>query len=880
MSSYTVKYFFLILCFVFLGAKVTYAQNKGDQVYEFNFFEVTYPEAIQKITDQCGVNFIYSDDNIPLVKKITFQRKQAKLSDILNLMFDGRFLGYRIEGNDVVISVHRIPLDSPEGRRMTKYPINGVVREKGTKETIIGATVIVEDLNIGTVTNFDGFYSLSVPIGSYRIKVKSLGFFEYDTLVKVEQAVKLNVQLKIMETKLREVLVISRNSEIYEGILQLSNITNVTPEATKELPMILGEGDVIKSLQLMPGFKSANEGSSELSVRGGGTDQNLFLIDNVPIYNATHSLGFYSIFNTNSLKNVTTYKSGIPAQYGGRGSSVIDVHLREGNNQKFNVSGGIGTISANATIEGPIKKDKASFIISGRRPYTDLFQLNSENGVNTIVFYDLSAKVKYQINSKNTITTSGYFSRDKLSFQDVSASEWGNNTANITWNSLLSPKTYSNMTLWYTHYSVSNIINTVPETSYITSYTLDDIGLKYNLEHYFTPYVTFKTGLESIYHLYNQGDIAPYAPESIVTPTDAQDISAIESAAYFDIEWNIDEKVKLGIGGRYSRFDNIRNRRQYIYELTPFTSTGTLNTVVDTVFYSGFNIDNSYHNFSPRASMSVAITPKHSLRIAYDRMAQYAQELSLSSLPNNAGVWIPSNKLIKPLINDQYSIGYLSKLKDGVFDFSFDAYYKDSKDILEFHPNGRYLVTDQIENDVVGGIGKSYGFETLFRKRKGKFTGSMAYTYSFSFMKVDEINDGNWYPTNQDQRHVFNILGSFQLSPQIQFSAVWNYASGRPYTAPEGKYIKDGYVVPIYGERNAARLPSTHHLDISLTFYRKMSRKKQNESSFNFSIYNVYARKNTYSYIFRSSKSNPEQLETVKVYLFSILPSFSYNFKF
>ncbi|ANQ49373.1 TonB-dependent receptor [Flammeovirga sp. MY04] len=851
-----------------------------EKKYPFAFREATYLEAIDAIAKMCEVNFIYSDDNIPMVKRINFN-KEASLVEILHYMFDGKFLDFRIDDDDVIVTVRRIPLDSKEGRRMAKYTVSGIVREKFTNETIIGASIYFDDLDIGTVTNVDGFFSISVPLGKYNIRIKSLGFQGIDTVIQVNKEYQLNMKLDVRETKLKEVLILSSNSEIYDGVLELSNITKVSPEITKELPMILGEGDVIKSLQLMPGFKSANEGSSELSVRGGRTDQNLFLIDNVPIYNATHSLGFYSIFNTNSLKSVKTYKSGLPAQYGGRGSSVIDVHLREGNSQNYNISGGVGTISANLTLEGPIKKDKSSFIISGRRPYTDLFQISGE-GLNSILFYDLSTKLKFQLDEKNTITTSGYFSRDRLAFEDVSSSEWGNNTANVTWTSLLSSKLYSNLSLWYTHYNVSNIINSVPETSYRTSYTIDDLGLKYNLEHYLTPFLTLKGGVESMFHLYNSGDITPYDQESIITPTEAQDIRSLESAGYFDVEWNIADKVKLGIGGRYSRFDNFKNKREYIPIATPLgtADTPTTTALQDTIYNEGLQINNTHHNFDPRLSISVGLTKTQSVRLAYDRMSQYAQELNLSTLPSNAGVWVPANEDINPLINNQFSIGYINKIKDGAFDISLDAYYKDSENILELKPNGQFVSPDNLLNDVSTGIGRSYGFETLFRKRKGTVTGSISYTWSYSQMQVDGINNNNWYATNQDQRHVFNILASFEITKQIQFSAVWNYASGRPFTSPIGKHHKDGYVIPIYGDRNAARLPSTHHLDISLTFYRKMHEQKRNESSFNFSIYNVYARKNTYSYIFRSNSVNPEQLETVKVYLFSILPSFSYNFKF
>lgn len=877
------KHIFIIILLFFLKLSILTAQEKDQEKYDFNFNEVSYVDAITLLSKQCNLNFIYSDDNLPVVNKFTFTKKNATVKDVLDQMFNGKFLSYRIEGEDVIIKVNRIPLDSKEGRRLTKYPINGIIRDENSRETIIGATIFFEDIATGTVSNFNGFYSISVPKGEYLVSVKSLGYIAKDTIIHVRHDLELNFDLNVLETKLREVVVLSSNSEIYDGILQLSNITTISPDATNELPLILGESDVMKSLQLMPGFKSANEGSSEISVRGGGTDQNLFLIDNVPIYNATHSLGFYSIFNTNSLKTVQTYKSGIPAQYGGRGSSVIDVHLKEGNNQNFRVSGGIGTMSANATLEGPIVKDKASFIISGRRPYTDLLSVGTDGDINTVVFYDVSTKLKYQINKKNVISLSSYFSRDELSFQNISSSEWGNKTGNISWSSLLSPKAFSELTLWFTKYDVANIVNSIPETSYKTTYELKDYGIKYRLEHYFAHDITLKSGVESILHTYNQGSITPYDEESIVTPNEPQDIRAIESALYADFEWNMNQKVKIGIGLRYSRFDNIRNEREYIYDIEPYqlmADSVSDENIVDTVRNSGISFDHSYHNIDPRVSISVALNPKNSVRLAYDRMTQYAQELSLTTLPSNSGVWIPSNKYIKPLINNQYSFGYLTKFNDNMYDFSLDTYYKESQDILEFKPNGRYVVTDHIETDVTSGIGKSYGIESIFRKRKGTLTGSMSYTYSFSFMQVDKINNGNWYPTDQDQRHVFNILASYQISKQIQFSAVWNYASGRPYTAPIGKYYKEGYVVPIYGDRNAARLPSTHHLDISLTFYRKMSQSKKNESSFNFSIYNVYARKNTYSYIFRRKRNNPKELETVKVYLFSILPSFSYNFKF
>ncbi|MBB6459177.1 TonB-dependent receptor [Flammeovirga kamogawensis] len=859
-----------------------YTQEEKPDHYAFNFKNTSYHDAIALISEKCSLNFIYSDDNLPIVKKVNFESENATVDDVLKTMFKGKFLDYKIIGSDVIIVVKRIPLDSKEGRLLTRYPINGFIRDITSNETVIGATIYLEDLEIGTVSNFDGFYSISVPKGKYLIKIKSLGFQELDTLIDVTNATNLSVSLDVLNTKLREVVILSSNSELYEGNLKLSNITAVSPEVTNELPMVLGQSDIIKSLQLMPGFKSPNEGSSELSVRGGATDQNLFLIDNVPIYNATHSLGFYSIFNTSSIKNVNTYKGGIPAQYGGRASSVVDVHLKEGNSQRFRVSGGVGTISANLTLEGPIKKDKASFIISGRRPYTDLLQIGQDNDINTILFYDVSSKFKYQINQNNTLTASSYFSRDRLSFQNISSSEWGNNTGNISWSSLLSPRTYSDLTLWYTIYDVSNIVNSVPETSYRTTYQLNDYGIKYGIEQYFSPFITLKAGIETVAHVYNQGSITPYEDVSIITPTEPQKVRALESSAYMDYEWNINNKLKIGLGVRYSRFDNIENEREYIYDVDPYESEAKSITsqVIDTVYNSSIKFDNNYQTLDPRLSLSVAMAKNQSFRVSFDRMTQYSQELSLSNLPSNSGVWIPSDKYIAPLINNQISMGYLIDFKDKKYDFSIDSYYKTSHNVLEFKPNGRYVVTDQIETDVISGEGRSYGIESIFRKRKGKLTGSLAYTYSFSFNMFDDINNATWYPTNQDQRHVFNVLTSFQITPQLQFSAVWNYASGRPYTAPIGKYYKDGFLIPLYGDKNSSRLPSTHHLDISLTFYRMMTKGKKNESSFNFSIYNIYARKNTYSYIFRSSQSNPEELEAVKVYLFSILPSFSYNFKF
>lgn len=749
-----------------------------------------------------------------------------------------------------------------------KFTISGNVQDANNGEELIGVSIIDAATSSGTVTNVYGFYSLTLPAGKHNIIYSYIGFkadtVEYDLTKNITQ----NVELSTASVDVQEVVIqAERNNE---------NITNTDIGVVKmdikelnEVPVLFGERDILKSLQLMPGISSAGEGNSGFFVRGGNIDQNLILLDEAPVYNPSHLLGFFSVFNSDAIKDVAMYKSGVPAEFGGRSASVMDVHMNDGNMKRHGFSGGLGLISARLTVDGPIVKDKGSFIISGRRTYADLFIPifdKSQSGTR-LYFYDLNAKVNYRINAKNRIFLSGYFGRDVLGVANFGF-DWGNGTGTLRWNHVFNEKLFSNTSFIYSNYDYSIIIKPTGSEFKISA-GIQDFNLKEDLTYYLSPKNTMKFGVNGIFHSYSPGSLEATGSTSLNTIILDQSY-ATEVAAYVSNEQKITKKLTAKYGLRFSVFSRIGPATLYDYN--------EQNEIIDSTVYGRLDHIGTYWGIEPRASLSYAFTPATSVKASYHRMYQYNHLLSNSTASSPTDVWLPSSPIIKPQYADQYSLGYFQNVYKDQFEISVEGYYKDMYNVVDYENGADLLLNRKVESQLAFGTGRSFGGEFLIRKKTGKLTGWISYTLSKTERKVDGVNNGEYFPARQDRTHDVAIVLSYRPHKRWTVSANWVYYTGNAVTFPSGVYVIEGKPVPYYTERNGYRMPDYHRLDLSVTLHSKKKRRFQ--SDYSLSIYNAYARQNAYSISFQESEDNPGTTEAVQLSLFSIVPSFTWNFKF
>jgi hypothetical protein len=754
-----------------------------------------------------------------------------------------------------------------------KFTISGTISDSLKGEEIISASIRVKGQNVGTISNEYGFYSLTLPKGTYTIVYSNSGYSPKEIAVELNQSKAVNIQLVSMTNKTLQLgeVKVSATKEDQNITNPIMGVERLDPASVAKIPVLLGEKDIIKSLQLLPGIKSAGEGNAGFYVRGGGADQNLILLDEAPVYNASHLLGFFSTFNSDAIKDAVLYKGNQPANFGGRLSSVLDIKMNEGNSKRYNVSGGIGVISSRLNVEGPIVKDKSSFLISGRRTYVDVFLKGTEQFKDiTLYFYDLNAKVNYRINQKNRVFLSGYFGRDKLGLEQFGI-VWGNATGTVRWNHLVNDKLFSNTSLIFSSYDYKIVIKSAAADFNIKS-SIKDINLKQEFQYYVNTRNKVRFGLNAIQHSIIPGQLeASSASVFGLNPVTLSTNKSLESALFVANDWTITEKLTMSYGVRLSSFSLLGNdQNTYTYNAD--------GDVVDTTVYAKNAVIQTYPVFEPRVSFSYVYSKTASLKAAYSRNAQYIHLISNTTTTLPSDLWISSSLNIKPEIADQVSIGWFKNFKQNTYEFNVETYYKSMLNQIDYKNGANLQSNDLIEGELLYGIGRAYGVEFILKKKTGKFTGWLGYTLSRSERKISGINDGAWYAAKQDRTHDISIVGIYDLTPKVSVSALFVCYTGNAVTFPSGKYLINGQTQWLYTERNGYRMPTYHRLDLGVTWLRKDTKKF--ESSWNFSVYNAYGRENAYTISFGYNKENPNITEAVQTSLFRWVPSITYNFKF
>ncbi|MFT3824703.1 MAG: TonB-dependent receptor [Chitinophagaceae bacterium] len=751
-----------------------------------------------------------------------------------------------------------------------KFVVSGNITAQKTGESLIGATVKVVNQSTGTTSNEYGFFSLTLPKGNYTLEISAVGLAHKTVEVVLDKNVKLNIALEQESASLQEVTVTAaaRGRSLSSPQMGLERLTIAE---TKNIPMLLGERDVLKTIQLLPGIKSAGEGNSGFFVRGGAADQNLILLDEAPVYNASHLLGFFSTFNSDAIKDIAVYKGGMPAQYGGRLSSVLDIKMNDGNNQDYSVSGGVGLISAKLNVEGPIQKDNSSFIVSGRRTYADMFlKLSNDTAVKNsrLYFYDLNAKMNYKLGEKDRIYVSGYFGRDYMKYQNTFGINWGNGTGTVRWNHVFNSKLFSNTSLIFSNYDYKIFVNIGANNFNIFS-QIRDWNLKQEFQWYLNNRNTIRMGFNSIYHTIRPGEITSSETSSI-NDLLLQKRYSWENSAWITNNWKATDNLNFTYGLRATAFS--------VLGAGDFYNIDANGKILDTMHYGSGDFVKTYFNLEPRVSASYQLNNSSSIKASYVRNVQNLHLISNSTTSTPTDKWVASTNIIKPEIADQVAIGYYKNLADNKYELTVEAYYKSMQNQIDYRDGADVYNNDAIETQLLYGKGRAYGIEWLLKKKTGRFTGWLSYTLSKTERKIDGINNNQWYNARQDRTHDIAIVAMYKLNKKWTLSANWIFYTGDAVTFPSGKYRVDDQVVFYYTERNGYRMPNYHRLDLGATL--QLKQKKKFSSELAFSLFNAYGRQNAYSISFRESKDDPSRTEAVQTALFRFIPSVSYNFKF
>jgi len=755
----------------------------------------------------------------------------------------------------------------------SKYTVSGHINDEAGEE-LIGATIYVKELSTGTVTNVYGFYSITLKEGLYQFDYSYVGYEPISRKIELNKNQKINISLFESSKTIEEVIVTAKRKN--ENVLKTEMSTvKLQAKDIKKIPALLGEVDVIKTLQLLPGIQSTGEGFSGFNVRGGSPDQNLILFDEATVYNASHLMGFFSVFNNDAIKDLKIYKGDIPAEYGGRLSSLLDIRMKEGNMKKFAATGGIGTISSRLTLEAPIIEDKWSVLVAGRRTYADLFLLlSSDEAVrsNKLYFYDLNLKTNYRISDKDRIFVSGYFGRDVFKFGDMFGFDWGNYTLTTRWNHLFSEKLFSNFSAIYSKYDYK--MESGQESSgFKWTSNLEDVKLKADLSYYPNPKNTVKFGIEAIYHHFNPGFARGTGDSTAMyNSLKMPESNALEYAAYISNEHKVTKKLTLNYGLRGSIFQNMGEATVYNFDNNY--------QKIDSTTYKSWDIFNTFYGLEPRVNLNYVLNEKSSVKASYSRTKQYVHLASNSTAGSPLDVWLPSSPNIDPQLANQVAVGYFRNLWDHQLETSVEIYYKKMDNQIDFKDHADLMLNPELEGEFRIGEARSYGLELLVRKQEGRFTGWISYTLSKAERKFPEINKGKLYPSVYDKPHNISIVGSYDLTTRLSVAATWVYATGAPVTFPSGKYDFENMAVPIYTERNGYRMPDYHRMDLSITLKSKIKPNKRFKSDLNISIYNVYNRHNAWMIYFGEDEDNPEITVAQKVYVFPIIPSLTWNFYF
>jgi hypothetical protein len=819
-------------------------------------------EAMHIIETTTVFKFVARPEEVNAVRDLNLDVKDQPLDKALEQILKGTNIRFSQIGTNIILryappvrsaaTITQVSYKLPE-----RYTISGTIRAQKTGETIIGATLRAGSTSssffTATVSNEYGFYSLTLPAGSYHLEISTVGMATFARNIVLDSSIVLDVPMTEDARDLQEVTVRATTPGRSLKSPQMG-MERLTMAEVKNIPVIFGEKDILKTIQLLPGIKSAGDGNSGFYVRGGSADQNLILLDEATVYNPSHLLGFFSTFNSDAIKNIVVYKGGMPAQYGGRLSSVVDVKMNEGNNRDFGASGGIGLISSRLNIEGPIQQDKSSFLISGRRTYADMFlKLSSDSNVNRsqLYFYDLNAKMNYKLGEKDRLYFSGYFGRDVLGQDDLVGINWGNTTATARWNHVFNSRLFSNTSLIYSNYDFK-ITNKEAGNEFNIISQIKDWNLKEDIQWYAGSMHTVNMGIDAIHHAIRPGEITANKDAGINSMVFPRRYS-LENALYITDTWKASNALTFTYGVRFSTF-----------------------SILDSLHHS--SLTKTYFNVEPRAAAAYQLNSTASLKASYVRNTQNLHLLSNSTTSAPTDRWVANTNIIRPEISDQVSFGYYKDLAEGRWELTVETYYKTMQHQIDYRDGANVYTNEPIETQLLFGKGRAYGIEWLLKKRTGRFTGWLSYTLSKTERQIDGISNNNWYNARQDRPHEISLVGTYQLSKKWTVSADWVFYTGDAVTFPSGKYTVDGEVYFLYTTRNAYRMPSYHRLDLGATL--QLKKHKKFSSELNFSLYNAYGRQNAYQITFRQGKNDPNKTEAVRTALFSFVPSVSYNFKF
>lgn len=763
------------------------------------------------------------------------------------------------------------------------YTLSGYITDQASGETLIGATVYIDELETGTVSNVYGFYSVSVPQGTYTISFRYVGYETITETIVLTSNIKKDVEIAEAGEELEEVTITAEAEDANVSSVEMS-VNKLDIKTIQQMPSLLGEADLVRSIQLLPGVSTVGEGASGFNVRGGGVGENLVLLDEAPVYNSSHLFGFFSVFNPDAVKDVKLLKGGIPAQYGGRLSSILDVRMKEGNSKKLSASGGIGTIFSRLTVEAPIVKDKGSFIVAGRRSYADVlarpFIANTSFSDSKLYFYDLTVKANYNINPKNRIFLSGYLGRDVFRFDGDQGFSWGNTTTTFRWNHLFNDRLFSNITLFYSDYTYDLRFGETDDL-----FQWDSRIINYSVKPEFTYYLNPKNELT----FGGQAILYDFEPANTLGISDGEtsDFSldnkyALESGIYIANQQTVSDKISLQYGLRISMFNYMGpgSAFEYFDDVTPGLRRG----VASEEEFGRWETIQQYINPEPRFSIKYQVNKSASIKASYNRMVQYIHLISNTSASNPLDVWTPSTNNIRPMKADQIALGYFKNFKENAYEASVEVYYKNIIDLVDYIDGADLLINRFLEGDLLAGDGRAYGAEFYLKKNSGKLTGWISYTLARSERLVNGINNNEWYPNRFDQLHNLSLVGFYELSKRWTLSMNFAYNSGAPGNFFNSKGTTQGYIVPHRNNnsRNNVRLPDYHRLDFSATLNAKEKPNRKNDSYWVFSLYNVYNRQNPFDIYFTQEtvRENP-QTQAFQVAIFgSIIPAVSYNFKF
>lgn len=768
------------------------------------------------------------------------------------------------------------------------HTVSGTVTDKSNGETQFGASVFLKGTTIGVITNEYGFYSITAPEGEYVLSVSFLGYTEINEKITLNKAKKLDFELAETSTQLEEVIVTAEEPERALIRKPEMSVAKLNIATVKQMPVVLGEVDILKSLQMLPGVTSNGEGTGGFHVRGGAGDQNLVLLDEAIIYNTSHMFGFFSVFNADAIKDVKLYKGGIPARFGGRVSSVLDVRQKDGNSKRLAITGGIGIISSRLAVEGPLFNKKGSFLVAGRRSYADLLLKAAKND-NSVGFYDLNLKTNYTLNDNNRLFLSGYFGRDAFELGKDFKSSFGNATGNLRWNHLFNDKLFSNLSVIGSKYDYDLSLG-FAEFEWASSIT--NYNLKYDFKYYLSDKFKLDFGISGIYYDFDPGQIKPTSDTSPVNALSLDRKKAFESGLYVNAEHKLSDKLNVQYGLRYSAFSRLggqamtdyANNQPVVYnaELGIY-QRGT--AIGETNFEKGKSIK-TFGNFEPRVSLAFELNEFSSMKAGFSRVAQYIHLLSNTSSATPLDVWSPSGQFIKPQVSNQYALGYFRNFKDKMYSLEVEAYYKNTDNRIDYIDGSDLIGQDTIETEILNGESRAYGLEFLLRKNEGKFTGWIAYTLAKSEQRTPGgiaggpgINNGNWYFTPYDRTHDISISGAYKLNDKWSFGTNLVFQTGRPVTYPNGQYEYEGLSIASYAPRNSDRLPSYHRLDVSVNYKPNKKPDKRLKGEWVLGIYNAYNRKNAASISFGQNFETGAN-EASRTAIFGIVPSLTYNFKF